>query len=215
LGSRRPGGDWSNVGKNLWRGIVHTYLSVIGLTGSELNLTDQAHLLERMASDPEYVDPLNDFETRTLVSVVWFDTSVPFSSSSITNQNRYTAPEYTTPKFDVVGYDGFGKKHAELFEKVQLVDLKKFDGFDNTNGWKSDNVRHLEYYETMLKNLNKIDWRRIDVQFSVDTGYKFFTIHDLIICKESKSGFLMCDHLKKAGADFQNFIKEVYIKDLM
>lgn len=169
-----------------------------------------------MSKDKEYIEPLNLFKSRTLIALAHYDMSVPFGSSSIRSSNPYPPPSFSTPKFSVLGVSGFQK---EVVEKIfQDVKEQKFDdsylGEDNGSNFYCDDVKHVEYPLDLYKNLNQIEWRRVDIEFQVDSYRRIFALHDLVVCKESKTAFLLTDEVQKIGMDFQDKLYEIFDHDL-
>lgn len=97
------------------------------------------------------------------------------------------------PRFRIASYSGFPSQYKlNLFKDVKEevngkgCDPKKNDAIDNGNGFVCDNVRHVEFYPEMLSNLQKVPWRRVDVEFRVSRKTELFCVHDMLINKYAK-----------------------------
>lgn len=169
-----------------------------------------------MSKDSDYIEPVKAFKTRTLISLANYDMSVPFGSSSIRSFNPYTPPPFSSTKFSLLGAYNFSKEMTnKLYSDVKNYDFdEKYLGDDNGNEYYCDNVKHVEYNLETYKNLNKIEWRRLDIEFQIDSSHRAFTLHDLVIFKESKTHYLLTDELKKVGMELQDKIYELFDYDL-
>ncbi|KAL9644916.1 hypothetical protein ABK040_005396 [Willaertia magna] len=223
LGSRRPGGGFF---KNTYRFLAHSFMNVLGKTGSELkfedsNILEECLLYKMSIPNSDFIKALLKFKYRTLVSAIHFDTTVPFASSSIRSYNPYEIPPYSKPSFSITGYctrfdkdnyvplfKKYGKKKKEVMDVVEEfedeqtgkieelhtfinwkrtgTEFEPFDGEVNSEDkvFYRDNYFEVEYPIQVLKNLQSIEWRRVDLEFTVESSLQSRAIHVVVVRKK-------------------------------
>lgn len=184
LGSRRPGGTF---GKNVWKTLVGTWVNVgLGKTGVELHMDDECKILKKMTSKP-FLDALQRFKHRTLISIPHGDMSVPHAGASIRGHNPYEPPIYNGKcVYRIVGLDGTFPGHIKAEKQFVHKGTEKDPHHGEKNGdiYHCDNARHVEFEKEMLEALQSLNWRRLDVEFVLPPMYKFQT-HCMPVRKRS------------------------------
>ena len=170
-------------------------------------------LLYRMSlPDSDYVKVLKMFPYRTLIASCHLDSTVPFPSASIRSFNPYLNNGYGEASMKIGGISGdfldspeyvsllsefFTAKGGEetgLNERIETLrkaswkgtEIEPFDGISNDKH-KSlcrDNYFEVEFEVKMLKNLQDIKWRRIDLDFTVSSFLQAREIHVVVVRKK-------------------------------
>jgi hypothetical protein len=90
---------------------------------------------------------------------------------------------------------------------------EKYDGQDNLNGYFCDNLREVEYIKEILHNLQMVKWRRVDLEFRLQSSIQKGLVHVLPIQKEPKIGLLKSDLLDSCAATCVSFISHLVLID--
>jgi triacylglycerol esterase/lipase EstA (alpha/beta hydrolase family) len=190
LGSRRSKEGFTGffIGK-----AVDLYLSFSGKTGLELGLYDNDQLLLKMSRESEYLDPLNHFESKVTVAISHYDLSVTFPSSYITYYNPFKSPEYGEFKF-------------------KFLESKEIPKIEIDSEFISDNLKSSEIHVEMMENLNKINWKKVAIEFQIEGISKQVLVHTMIV-KKKMNYILNSESLEKVTKDWiDNGLLKLIIK---
>lgn len=169
-------------------------------------------LLYRMSlPESDFVKVLKMFPQRTLISSCNLDSTVPFPSASIRSFNPYPLNDHGEPSVKIGGASSefltspaYIKLLNEFFTPhgKETVSQERIDHLLKAS-WKGteqepfmgdlndkckklyrDNNCEVEFEETMLKNLQDIKWRRIDLDFTVASSLQAQEVHVVVVRKK-------------------------------
>jgi hypothetical protein len=199
LGIRRVNNGAISTIFNFGRNTLLDFM--MGLTGRELNLTDDENepmLLRMSVPGSKHVTALEKFLNKTAVGVTHFDFIVPHAASTITSHTMVESPQHGQNTFKIAQYSGFSSiDHASLFESDPVVFKDPIhDTLDKTQRYVADSQNEILIRYDILENLQKINWRRIHVQFGMENASHAWSgcAHVLVINKQASIGPLRdCD----------------------
>ena len=210
LGSRRPSQNETLL-KNVMAKTIDFYLDkMIGLSGAELAIRDhvllsgnqnessskQLPLLLRMSmQDSDFINALNQFKFKTLVSATHFDLIVPFCSSAIVHYNPYAPPEFNKPSARVMSHEGFDNSvQSILFGQVKNESmLRLYQSQQPLPEFDKDKDETVEFMTNIIIELQKIKWRRVNLEYTVSMQTQVIngTVHGMPINKVSPISILV------------------------
>jgi len=116
----------------------------------------------------EFISNLDKFEHKTLIGMTYGDVLVPYTSSLIRFENPFKASSEKEESLQIHNHSGFSEDYNDIFDKYQH---EKDFNFAPKESEKSneipDSIKELQINLKMLKNLNKIQWRRISIEFTL------------------------------------------------
>jgi len=194
LGVRRPS-SWFNtaidyVARWWYKGNTLQELLIEDGDPRDPDVTKRPLLYRMTVPEGSYMQALMCFKYRTLFTVVQRDFQVPYCSSSMLPMNSYQRP-LQSATVTVLGHSGFSvsdyehifsKELESLFHVHHHPDNKKEEqeDFEKLHTMIDDNYSELTYLPAMMKNMNTLAWRRVDMDFN---GTNF--AHDLMVKKAS------------------------------
>lgn len=224
-----------HLGVKRYKGSLFSSLFSIGVdffcrnskskTTIELIHEDEEKILEKLCSK-EYIDALNKFKFKTLIGLTYNDVMVPYSSAMISHKNHHKDSKEDVNKCKIVSVSNFDKVYYnEIFQDIQQIDVSKYLDFSK-EGFHTDNNNDSLFLGEMMQILNKINWRRIEIEGSIKSECKklayvqFWTIQvhhfpignvflsgDIFGKENTKEMFIETDNYMK-------FISKMIIQDI-
>ena len=146
-----------------------------------------------MSKEKEYIEPLNAFDSKIIISISHYDISVGYVSSALTHHNPYEPSEFGNFGYKILN----SNKEIPKYEKIE------------SNEFIVDNFQTLEIHVEMMENLNKIKWEKIDLEFQIDGYSSKLSVHDMIIKKNPKISYLNSEELQETTKEWieKDFLK--------
>ena len=146
-----------------------------------------------MSKEKEYIEPLNAFDSKIIISISHYDIPVGYVSSALTHHNPYEPSEFGNFSYKILN----SNKEIPKYEKIE------------SNEFIVDNFQTLEIHVEMMENLNKIKWEKIDLEFQIDGYSSKLCVHDMIIKKNPKISYLNSEELQETTKEWieKDFLK--------
>jgi hypothetical protein len=108
-----------------------------------------------------------------------------FTTTNLINSGKFG--------FNLCSHSGFGDDdhiHSVLFNQKQSLHSDELDGDDT---YLVDNFNQVEIHRQMLKNLQQIEWRRLHVEFLLESNSQIVSksAHALVINKQTSMSKLL------------------------